>query len=115
MTLLTPPHPVLENSIFLIASLRILMEHLLKLVFQVRTLAEDRKIREVQAGVTAVHKRFGENRVNLPGFDEDRGEHEGGAEAAEELEEAAGGAAQPGVEEEHPGHLAHDRAPEQEW
>ena len=90
------------------------MEHLLKLVFQVRTLAEDGKICEVQAGVTTVHKRFGENRVNLPGLDEDRGEHEGGPEAAEELEEAAGGAAEPGVEEEHPGHLAQDRAPEQE-
>ena len=44
-----------------------------------------------------------EDDVHLPGLDEDGGEHDGGAEAAEELQEAAGAGAEPRVEEEDTG------------
>ena len=55
-----------------------------------------------------------EDDVHLPGLDEDGCEHDGGAEAAEELQEAAGAGAEPRVQEEDAGELAQERAAEQE-
>ena len=54
-----------------------------------------------------------ENCVNPPGLDEDRGEHEVGAEDGVELEEDAGVLVERAVEEQNPGDLAHQGAPEQ--
>lgn len=87
---------------------------LFKLVLQAGTLVEGTQISKVQSGVAAVHERLCEDRVNLPRLDEDRGEHERGPEAAEELEEDAGVGAQPGVEEQHAGDLTQQGAAKQE-
>ena len=88
-------------------------EALLKLFLKIWTLVECHKICKVQPGVAAVHQRLGENCINFPRLDENCGEHEGGAKAAEELEEDTGVGAQAGVEEQDPGDLAHQGASEQ--
>ena len=96
-----------------LAAFGVFFEALLKLFLKIWTLVECHKICKVQPGVAAVHQRLGENCINFPRLDENCGEHEGGAKAAEELEEDAGVGAQAGVEEQDPGDLAHQGASEQ--
>ena len=76
-------------------------EELFELVLNAWTLVEGHQSSKVQSRVATVHERLCEDRVNFPRLDEDRGEHERGPEAAEELEEHAGLGAQWGVEEQH--------------
>ena len=80
-----------------LAALGMFCEEPLKLVLQVWTLVEGHKISKVQPGVTTVHQRLGEDCVNFPCLDENRREHEGGAEAAQKLEADADVIAEAGV------------------
>ena len=97
-----------------LAALRVFFAEPLKLVLQAGTLVEGDELSEVQPGVATVHQRLCEDVVNFSRLDENRGEHECGPEAAEELEEHAGVGAQPGVEEQNAGDFAHQGAAEQE-
>ena len=97
-----------------LAALRVFFAEPLKLVLQAGTLVEGDQISEVQSGVATIHQRLCEDVVNFPRLDEDRGEHECGPEAAEELEEHAGVGAQPGVEEQNAGDFTQQGAAKQE-
>ena len=89
-------------------------EELFKLVLHAGTLVEGHQSSKVQSRVATVHERLCEDRVNLPRLDEDRGEHERGPEAAEELEEHAGLGAQLGVKKQNAGGLAQQGPSKQE-
>ena len=89
------------------------MKHFLKSVLQPRTPVAAQAVFKIHNGVAVFHQRLSENCVNLPGLDEDRGEHEVGAEDGVELEEDAGVLVERAVEEQNPGDLAHQGAPEQ--
>lgn len=90
------------------------VEHLSDPFFQSRAIVAGHKVVKIQLGVMSIHQRLCEDCVDFPGLDKDSREHEVWAKDSVELEEDAGVLVERAVEEQDPGDLTHEGAPEQE-